>query len=272
MKHFLPSVAVTAVLGVAHAEPPVIVPLELHNHSSIVVATIEGQDVPLVFDLGDQTAVKLDQSVLDRIKAVPTGRSTKEVGLKGHVIDIPTYTVPLMRIGTAEFRNVIAQLSKYDPAYTPRKIGDQGALGTGLFKSYEVVLNYPNRTLTLVQRADGTPTSQRCQGSPVPFSPEWHGEAVTTIDTDLGQLTVWWDTGTTTSVLSKRFVQRARPNLTKDALTTQRLMIGTRNFGPMKFEIWEMALPPGFDGFMGYSFFARHVVCIDYPDKQVLIR
>ena len=155
---------------------------------------------------------------------------------------------------------------------TADTIGDQGALGTGLFKSYEVVLNYPNRTLTLVQRADGTPTSQSCQGSPVPFSPEWHGEAVTTIDTDLGQLTVCWDTGTTTSVLSKRFVQRARPNLTKDALTTQRLMIGTRNFGPMKFEIWEMALPPGFDGFMGYSFFARHVVCIDYPDKQVLIR
>lgn len=29
---------------------------------------------------------------------------------------------------------------------TPRKIGDQGALGTGLFKSYEVVFNYPNRT------------------------------------------------------------------------------------------------------------------------------
>jgi hypothetical protein len=83
---------------------------------------------------------------------------------------------------------------------------------------------------------------------------------------------VWWDTGTTTSVLSKRFVQRARPNLTKDVLTTQRRMIGTKNFGPMKFEIWEMALPPGFDGFMGYSFFARHVVCIDYPDKQVLIR
>ncbi len=95
-------------------------PLELHNHSSIVVATIEGQDVPLVFDLGDQTAVKLDQSVLDRIKAVPTGKSTKEIGLKGHVIEIPTYTVPLMRIGTAEFRNVIAQLSKYDPTYPER--------------------------------------------------------------------------------------------------------------------------------------------------------
>ena len=127
MKHFLTSVAVTAALSVAHAEPPVIVPLELHNHSSIIVATIEGQDVPLVFDLGDQTAVKLDQSVLDRIKAVPTGKSTKEIGLKGHVIEIPTYTVPLMRIGTAEFRNVIAQLSKYEPTYTPRKIGDQGA-------------------------------------------------------------------------------------------------------------------------------------------------
>ena len=272
MKTIVTIVGMMGALSVAHADSPVIVPIELRNHTSIVVATIEGQGVPLVFDLGDQTAVKLDQSVLDRIKAVPTGKSTKEVGLKGHVIEIPTYTVPLMRIGTAEFRNVIAQLSKYDPTYTPGKIGDQGALGTGLFKSYEVVFNYPNKTLTLVQRADGSPTSQSCHGSPVPFSPEWHGEAVTPIDTDLGQLTVWWDTGTTTSVLSKRFVHRVRPNLTKDALITQRLMIGTKNFGPMKFEIWEMALPPGFDGFMGYSFFARHVVCVDYPGKQVLIR
>src|ERR1700722_12742273 len=50
--------------------------------------------VPLVFDLGDRTAVKLDQSVLDRIKAVPTDKTTGEVGLKGHVIEIPRTQCP----------------------------------------------------------------------------------------------------------------------------------------------------------------------------------
>jgi hypothetical protein len=77
---------------------------------------------------------------------------------------------------------------------------------------------------------------------------------LTVPDTDLGALTVWWDTGSTASLLSKRVVQKTRLGLAKDQVVTQQLIFGTKDFGPMKFEVMEMALPPGFDGFIGYSF------------------
>jgi hypothetical protein len=34
----------------------------------------------------------------------------------------------------------------------------------------------------------------------------------------------------------------------------------------------DISLPPFFHGFMGYDFFAHHVVCFDFPHKQLLVQ
>lgn len=56
--------------------------------------------------------------------------------------------------------------------------------------------------------------------------------------------------------------------------TTKRLVLGGTDFGPWQFKWMEMSLPPFFDGSIGfgYDFFLRHVVCIDFPGKRVLVR
>lgn len=78
----------------------------------------------------------------------------------------------------------------------------QGLLGTGLVKSYDAVIDYPQRMMKLVPRA--------------------------------------------------------------------KLRLGTADFGPWEFQVWDMDLP-GFDGFLGYDFFAKHVVCVDFPGKRIVI-
>jgi hypothetical protein len=83
---------------------------------------------------------------------------------------------------------------------------------------------------------------------------------------------VWWDTGTPTSVLSKRFAQEARSDLSDDSVTTKELTLGGTDFGPLQFEIWDVSLPAGFDGFIGYNFFAHHIVCMDFPGNRLLIQ
>jgi len=82
----------------------------------------------------------------------------------------------------------------------------------------------------------------------------------------------WWDTGTPTSVLGKRFAQEAQPNLSEDILTAKRLTFAGTDFGPLQFQIWDVSLPPGFDGFIGYNFFAHHIVCMDFPGNRLLIQ
>jgi hypothetical protein len=247
------------------------IPIELHeNLAPVLVANVDGIGVRLQFDLGDRTPLVLQQSVLDAIKAVPTGEISRLQGTDG-VFEVPMFKVARVQIGAAVFTNVVARLDAPRPGYQPVQFA-QGFLGNGLLKSYEVVLDYPDQAITLIaRRSENSPGT--CRGTAVPFSaasPKWRGEPVTQADTDLGRLTLWWDTGAPVSVLRKSLTKAARPESSGDTLTTKRFALGSGDFGPWKFEIWDLSLP-GFDGFIGHDFFAKHVVCIDFPGNRIVV-
>jgi hypothetical protein len=114
--------------------------------------------------------------------------------------------------------------------------------------------------------------AQLCKGVAAPFStnPKWRGEAVTEAQTNVGRLTLWWDTGAPLSVLRRTAVEEAPSSALGTVLEIKQLSLGAGEFGPWQFELWEMDLP-GFDGFIGNDFFDKHVVCIDYPGRRVVI-
>lgn len=227
-------------------------------------------EVRLQFDLGDSTPLVLQQSVLDSIEAVPTGDTSKYQGTDG-VFEVPMFKVARVQIGTAVFTDVVVRLDAPRAGYQPKQIAG-GYLGTGLLKSYEVVLDYANRAMTLVPRPSER-SSVTCKGTVVPFSlssPKWRGEPVTEADTDLGRVTLWWDTGAPVSVIRKGLTQEESSESSADSVMTKRFTLGGTDFGPWQFDIWDVSLP-GFDGFIGHDFFARHVVCIDFPGNRVVI-
>jgi hypothetical protein len=244
--------------------------IELHEKlAPVLVANVDGIEVRLQFDLGDRTPLVLRQSVLDSIKAVPTGETAKFQGTGG-VFEVPMFKVARVRVGTAVFTDVIARLDAPRPGYEPAQIA-QGFLGNGLLKSYEVVLDYRHRAITLVPRHSDS-VSGTCKGAAVPFSvssPKWRGEPVTEANTDMGRVTLWWDTGAPASVLRKT-VTHARSQSSGDSVTTKRFELGGTDFGPWEFELWDVSLP-GFDGVIGHNFFAKHLVCIDFPGSRVVI-
>jgi len=57
---------------------------------------------------------------------------------------------------------------------------------------------------------------------------------------------------------------------TSDSLDTEKFVLGGRDFGPWRFEVWDITLP-GFDGFIGHDFLAKEVVCIDFPGNRLAI-
>lgn len=252
-------------------ERPIILPIKLLGNFPVVIVKIDGSNVPLVFDSGNSAPVALTQTVIDRVKAVSTGNTTRGLDAKGNVLEKPKYTIHRVQIGTAVFTNVLAELDVHDPSYEATQVGQQGFLGTSLLKRYKVVIDYPHRRIVLATPGGTENKASKCTGSVVPFSPQWDGEPAAEASTEFGRLVMWWDTGTPTSVLSKRFVQ-ASTQVSEDTLTLKHLFLGGHEFGPWQFEVWDVALPRGFDGLMGYSFFARHVVCIDFPNKRLLIQ
>jgi hypothetical protein len=272
-KSFRLGVVLAAVLASARASPQIVVPLKLSHHLAIVVAKIDGTDVPLMLDSGDESPLALRQSVLDQMKAVPASGSFKGQDVKG-IFEAPKYRVSHVQIGQASFSDIIARLDVHSPSNRPVDLGQKGLLGTGLFKSYEVVIDYPHRAMMLV--TDGS-ASTLCRGTSVPFSPlppnNQPREPLTEAETDIGPVTLWWDTGAQISAFSKRFIEQAHAKLAKDdSLTTSRLNLGGTDFGPWRFETMDISLPPFFNGFLGYDFFARHVVCFDFPNKRLLIQ
>src|SRR6266404_5368620 len=256
----------------AAADRPVVVPIRLLGNFPVVIVNIGGNDVPLVFASGNSGSVALTQAVIDRVKALPTGETSKGMDPKGNVIEYPKFKSPRLQIGSAVFTDVIAELDEHDPSYQATQVGQQGFLGTSLLKGYKVVLDYPHRRMTLIPSSSTKDQSAGCKGTALPFSPAWHGEPAAEADIDLGRLTVWWDTGTPTSILSKRFAVAAGSHQSGDTITSKRLALSGTDFGPLQFELDDLSLPPGFDGFIGYNFFAYHVVCMDFPEKKLLIQ
>jgi hypothetical protein len=112
----------------------------------------------------------------------------------------------------------------------------------------------------------------KCSGTAVQFLPEWNGYAVTKASTDFGELTAIWDTGSDESVLRRAGAQKISNGELTETVTTKRLSFGGTDFGPLKLHIADYAQPAGTDMFIGYNFFAQHVVCIDFPGQRFLLR
>lgn len=268
-----------AVLAVfpasALATPEIVLPLKLAGHFPIVMAKVDGLEVSLIFGTGDSPALVLQQSVLDHIKAGPAPPDATSTGLdvKGNLLHFLKFRVSRLQLGDAVFTDVIAQRDVHAPNNQLPDVGQQGLLGTGLFKPYKVVLDYRHLTMTLVPVGANDAQTALCRGTNVPFavtpSP---AEPFTKVDTDVGHLTLAWDTASTYSFLSQKVIQRGLHPSSNEDVTTKRLVLGRTDFGPWRFKWMEMSLPPFFDGSIGYDFFLRHVVCIDFPGRRVLVR
>jgi len=252
--------------------PPdaLVIPIEIRDGFPILKASVNGLEIPLKFDLGDGDPLVLQQDVLDQLDAKPTGKTAKMRGIDG-VFEAPLYEVPRIRIGTATFENIIARSDVRAGDYKPGEQGEKGFLGTGLLREFLIAFNYRGRTMTLVPRGRHDLASKHCSGIEVPFIREWNGAPVTEAVTDWGRAILWWDTGAPVSAMRESFLQGPKPKREDDPLTTKQFVLGGTDLGPLEFNFWAMELPK-FDGFIGYNFFERHVVCVDFPGNKLIVR
>lgn len=248
------------------------VPMQLLGNFPVISAQIEGNDVPLIFDLGDESALVLTQNVIDRVKTSPASEEHRARDAAGNVIQSAMFKVPRVQIGNIVFTDVTGRPDVHDSSYQATAVGQQGYLGTALLKTYKVVLDYPRGQMTLISPDSTKEQSAKCRGTTVPFLPDWNGSAFTKATTDFGELTAVWDTGTPASILRKAHAPRVDGSAVGQTLTTKSLVLGGTDFGPLTLDVYDYAEPAGTDMFIGYNFFANHVVCIDFPGKRFLIQ
>jgi Aspartyl protease len=255
----------------AAADASTTVAIQMRGNFPVIVATIDGNSVPLILDFGDESALVLSKNVMDRVKIAPSGETQRLKDAAGNIIRSGTFRLPKLRIGNAVFANVLGRPDFHDPSYQSTDVGQQGYLGTALLKSYRVVLDFPHQQMTLIPKNSNDDRAAMCMGTKVPLLATLKGALVSTAVTDFGELTVVWDTASPVSVLHKD----KAPKITEDSLeatSTSRFILGGTNFGPLNLAVADYAEPAGSGAIIGYNFFAQHIVCVDFPGKRFGIR
>jgi hypothetical protein len=269
--------ALSTIAPVAMSTPgPVQVPFRLVGPSSpLVIIRIHDRDIPLELDIGDASALVLHPAVLSELNTTPTGESYKGYGMEGKVIEEPIVKVDRVEMGGIAFSDVSIHRDGHDDAFRARQLaerGTQGYIGTSFFKGYELVLDYRRRRITLIPQ-DAQRASQRsCRGQIIPLERSVDWGLVTRVDTDLGDMLFVWDTGSPGLVMIKANAPAERLDTAHGPLTLKHFRMNGREFGPLQFDLWDFAAPPGMAGFIGYDFFKDHVVCIDFPRSRIRIR
>lgn len=270
---WLPLLATSIIpLHCAAADHNLDVEMQLLGNLPVITAKIQGNDVPVIFDLGDDLGLALKQGVIDRLKTLPATETYRAYDAAGNVIQSAMFRVPQLQIGSEAFTDVIGRPDLHDPSYQATEVGQQGYIGTAPFKTYKVVLDYRHRRMTLIPPGSSKSQLEKCRGSVVPFLPDLTGGRMTQAITDFGTLTAVWDTGSPVSLLRKTQSHKVTEDAPFDVVTTRHLILGGADFGPLKLTVADYAEPAGTDMFIGHNFFANHVVCIDFPGKRFLVR
>jgi hypothetical protein len=247
------------------------VPLRIHNGFPIFTAKIDGKSVPLVFDLGGDFYLTLSQSALSGLNATPLSKTYEFSDAKGNILQSPMFMVRRIEIGKAVFTDVVGHVDTSHPTYKAQTDGREGMIGAPFLQKYKVVLDYVHREMTLIPGESAVPGGDACVGTEVPFLPEWQGSAVTKATTDAGELTMVWDTGAPLSLIRKGRVQESGLKAENAILNSAKFELAGVNFGPLKLRVFDYVEPAGTDGFIGYTFFERNVVCIDFPRNRLFI-
>lgn len=245
----------------AIAGQPATVPLAIVHNSPNFSAEIDGHKVRLWFYLGADASLTLSGATLDELGIKPTGPGRRFMDVKGNKLEARTFNVARLRIGTAVFTAISGVVDVHAPPL------GQGYIGPSLFAAYQIILDYRGGKITLIPPGTQLTESDSCRGAPVPFP-----EGVSKAQTDFGDLTLVWDTGAGVSFIRKSRIDQGQTKVVNQTVLTEHFRLSGVDFGPLAFRLIDFSEPPSVDGFIGANFFAKHVVCLDFPRKRLRIQ
>ena len=256
--------------GRSHAAESVTLPLQFDGDFPVVIVKINGHKVPMTIDLIQIAPVSLLQSAADEVKpVVVVDKQTASYAPADS--PAPLIKIQHIEIGGMSFSNVDGYIDVRVPT-TQTATTPQGVIGMTLLRSFKVILDYKHKSITFIQNSRFAAGTDACSGTGVPFLAEWHGAPVAKAHTALGDLILVWDTGAARGVIRRQAADDLHATVSDQIVSLSHLNFGETDLGAMDFHVIDYSQFPGTDGFIGDDFFATHVVCVDFPGKQLLVR
>lgn len=247
----------------------------------IAAVTIGGSSYPLEVDLGSMAFLSLDPNLLFHIEKEDHG-SVPWLDLKGNLYHSRCYLLSEIQIGGIPMKEVLAD-EQQDSFFRATSLSKEptnnrplGSIGRPLLKKINLLLDFPHSQMILtdnikrLKREGYAIDEMTC----VPFL--WtRAGLVLAIETDLGKKNFMLDTGSTlvlirSSLLDLQTLVEKEEGLL--AFTTSQFQMGDTDFGIQdlyRFDLTEELTE--IDGVLGMDFMRKHLLYIDYPNRNIYI-
>ena len=256
---------------------PIRLALTFVRANPVTNLTVGSQRVQAVVDTGGDGAVTLSKEVIEGVKGVRLSGALVTTNSYGEALTKPRFRVPAVTIGGRIFHDMPVVQAPTWPAGKQPPVPN--GIGRQFLSGYFVVVDFPDRSVTLLNPERRSAVGRTCGGAWIPMEHTHEADLVVgKLATQAGPLRLLFDTGATYSVLSGTTASRlrlqtvARGRAPVRFYESRALSASGQSFGPLEFVVFPLKLPRDFDGMLGLNFFMRHVVCLDYQRRRVFIR
>ena len=276
----LPFAVLTAVAAFpagGAAPAPLHLPLTLLRNNPVTSIEVAGHEIQIGIDTGGGV-LGLTREALTQAGAVELpGEPTIWTDANGQPHEARRFRVPQIRVGGRAFTN----LDAIEAGEIPNGPSVANVIGREFLRQFIVLIDYPGRMMTLLspETTDAEAQAMGCKGARAQIErASAPGLVITRVKVDDATLRLAWDTGARHSALPADVVTAHRLPVTPAVgekppfYNTKRMIIGPADFGPFDFAVLLLKLPSDFEGMLGYNFFAKHVVCLNYGRRELLVR
>ena len=254
---------------IAYIEPPRTyferLPITLSSSDiPIINIYLEGNLYPVDLDLGMHSLFALSEEVLHNIYKTSHG-TAKWNDYKENHYQSPSYIIPEVKLGNLTLFNVITRQSQEEFHVSATLHGAPkypiGVIGRPILEKYNLFLDFKNSAIyacdSLIHLQQEGLLSESILT--IPFTLH-HDGILLLIETDMGNLRLLLDTGSTCTVVRAP----CSTSVSKFCLLEQ-------DFGPRSLTPFELHPSWDCDGFLGMDFLLEHSIYIDYPNRLLFL-
>jgi len=247
------------------------VPLELEQGMAWVNASAYGRPLRLLLDLGGFDAVALVPEALKEIPAGWSGRERETFSAMGEKARAREFILGEFELGGIRF----AEVRGFEDLLQGknRAKSRSGYLGLGVLRLFRIVIDYPARKLVLIWPDAATPAAYDVANWPTTSFERGNDGVLTRARVDGADRVLVWDTGASHCVLKSGLQGKADVRTSGDQLfvTANSFEVAGLEAGPMDFALLDFKQPKA-DGFIGFSFFVKHAVYIDFRNRLIAVK
>ena len=255
----------------------------IYNLPSIIM-DFQGEKIPLILDTGSKGALHLPIALINKIpNKTENSEKVRWIDLSGNIKEVRSFIVDRLELDSFIFNNIqvleykswglfiSSDLTRSNPDKEEID-AENSVIGLGLFKDYVLTINYPENKITISDSINISDDLNKNWMS-IPFYLNRNGLVINMFD-GLNNYEMILDTGATVSIIKEESLSPFSSKFFEPEDNFRYISLEMTDVASDKIKaIIIDSLPDEFesDGIIGFNFFRKNIVKIDFRNKQMWI-